>query len=162
MDIPIFAREADFRPSTNIAFNAKCFKTLIPAVIDFRIPAATPTKRAGCCPVDIPLAVVMQPQLRAVTIGALKARGTLGGWRQTPWEELIDERLTFAKRGEGAVALQANVHAVRGIGFKCNPPAAICGGVKLALRTMVCQLTDMFPGKAIIGFGDVQPKTTVI
>ena len=104
----------------------------------------------------------MQPQLCAVTIGALKARGALGGWCQTPWEKLIEERLTFPQSREGPIALQPNVHTVRGIGFKGNPPAAICGGVKLALRTMICQLTDMFPSNAIIGLGDVQAKTAGI
>ena len=162
MDIPVLAGEADFRPSTDIALYAKCLEALIPAVIDFRIPATTPTKLTRCCTVDIPLTVVMQPQLCAVTIGALKARGALGGWCQTPWEKLIEERLTFPQSREGPIALQPNVHTVRGIGFKGNPPAAICGGVKLALRTMICQLTDMFPSNAIIGLGDVQAKTAGI
>ena len=162
MDIPVLAGEADFRPSTDVSFDTQTFETLVPAVINFRIPATTPAERTGCRPVDIPLTVVMQPQLCAVTIGALKARSALGGWRQTPREELIDEGFTFAQSREGPVALEANVHAVRSIRFECNPPAAICGGVKLALRTMICKLTDMFPSKAIIGLGDVQAKTAGI
>ena len=75
----------------------------------------------------------MQPQLCAVTIGALKARGALGGWRQTPWEKLIEEGLTSPKRREGAVSLKPNMHAVWGIGLKCHPPAAIRGGEQLSL-----------------------------
>ena len=97
----------------------------------------------------------MQPQFCAVTIGALKARGALSRWRQTPREELIEERLTFTKRGEGPVALEANVHTVRGIRFKCQPPATIRGGEQFSLRTMICQLTDMLPRKAIIRLGEV-------
>ena len=133
MDIPVLACKAAFCPSPNIPLDAQTFQTLVPAVIDFCIPATTPTKLTGCRTVDIPLAVVMQPQFCAVTIGALKARGALSRWRQTPREELIEERLTFTKRGEGPVALEPNVHTVWGIGFKCQPPAAIRGGEQLSL-----------------------------